>query len=459
MIQRPTGVCRFTKVTLALVGVFGCGFAPPVERYDLAIAGVTLIDGNGGPPRQDVSVYVRDGRIAAVADARQQRTAETVVDGAGKYLVPGLIDAHAHPFPVEESFPEFVRHGVTSILIPGCSVCSPENLARARALSTSGELAAPRVFHTSQHFTMEGRHPVKTYPSPDWVEGRTVYFLREQGDAAGAVEAVADQPIVGIKLTIEDGPVPPLVEMIPVERVREVVEAAHERGLEVFAHVSSVKGLRVAEAGGVDHLLHFVGLDIDWARDAAMIDRLRQRDPSWVTTLMVDKALLYPLHPQWLEALEASGVADADEILRLQASRSAGRSLEVLEQLYPGRRPTLEGILGPQVEDLRGLHDRGFSLVVGTDTANRFIFPGRSVHEEMEILALGFEPSEILPIATRNAAAMLGALDELGTLEVGKRADMVLLEADPLEDIRNVRRIGGVWRDGQLLFAAESSRP
>ncbi len=440
----------FGSVVLAVCVCSFCATQLIAQPFDLGITNVTLIDGTGDAAQPGVDVYVQDGQIARITTIQDAEPSTTIIDGTGKYLMPGLFDAHAHPFPIEENFPRFIHYGVTSILITGGSVASRENLAHARGLSERNAVPAPRVFHTSQIVTMEGRHPVKTYPSPNWVEGETVYYMREAEDAKQIVSAVTDQPIVGIKLTIEDGPEPPFVEMIPVEFVSSIVEAAHARDIEVFAHVSTMEGVRIAEEAGVDHLLHFGGgVNIDWEHDQAVIERLRARDPSWVTTLMLEKMFFYPAHPEWLAEVEATGLFDAEEIARLRSGRSAEESLAILSGLYNLENPTLDAVIRPQVEDLRELHAQGFNLVVGTDTGNDFIFPGLSIHEELELLATGFTPAELIPMATRNAAAMLGVLDEVGTLEVGKWADMVLLDRNPLEDIRHTRAIRAVFRGGQ----------
>lgn len=435
--------------------LIGCGAE---QGYDLAISNVTLIDGTGAPAQLRANILVRDGRIVAVTTGQFDEDAATVVDGTGRYLIPGLVDAHAHPFPVTETFPQFVHYGVTTILITGGSTSDRESLTRARTLSEQGTIPSPRVFHTSQHVTMEGRHPVKTYPDPNWVEGETVFYMRRVEDAATIIDAVADQPVVGIKLTIEDGPAPPFVEMIPVEFVAAVVQAAHTRDIEVFAHVSTIEGVRIAEEAGVDHLVHFVGVDIDWEKDRAVIERLLARNTSWVTTLMIDKMFFYPAHPEWITAVEATGIFSSDDIALLKEGRSAEESLASLSMLYDLPNPTLEQVIQPQVDDLRELHTMGFNLVVGTDTGNDFIFPGLSVHEELELLAMEFTPAELVPMATRNAARMLGVDDELGTLEVGKWADMVLLDQNPLEDIRNTRTIQRVFRGGREQHPLASTR-
>ncbi len=419
--------------------------------YDMVVENVTLIDGTGAPPQTQANVYVRDGRVAAISTGSRSGRASSVVDGSGRFLIPGLIDAHAHPFPIARTFPQFAHFGVTSILIPGCGDCSNENLARTRELAASGSIPAPRVFHTSQHFTMVGRHPVKTYPGPKWVEGETVYYLRTTDDAERFVAEVARQPIVGIKLTIEDGPAPPFVETIPTEFVEAVVEAAHRHDLRVLAHVSTIEHVRIAETAGADDILHFVGVDIDWDTDLEMIQRLRQRDPSWVTTLMIDKSFLYPANAEWLQAAIATGQYRPSELEELPGAESPRVSPKILAQLYGISDPTLENVMRPQLEDLRQLHGMGFNLVAGTDTGNDYIFAGLSLHEEMELLGMVFSPTEVIPMATSNAARILGAADELGTIEVGKWADMLLLDRDPLQDIRNTRSIVNVFKAGQLL--------
>ena len=328
-------------------------------------------------------------------------------------------------------------------------------MARARALADDPDVASPRVYHTSPHFTMEGRHPVKTYGGDQWVEGETVYYVRDVSDVAGYVEEVATEPILGIKVTIEDGPEPPFVERIPVELVAAIVEEAHARDLDVFAHVSDIEEVRIADEAGADHIIHFVGVDIDWERDADLVERLRQRGISWVTTLMLDKSFFYPARPDWIDAVVARGVFDDAEIERLRSNASPEESLGFLAEIYGVPEPTLEAVIRPQLDDLRRLHALGLNLVVGTDVGNDFIFPGLSMHEEMELLEMGFEPLEILRMATRNAAEMLGVLDELGTLEEGKLADMVLLDQSPLDTIANTQSVSAVFKAGARQFPEE----
>ena len=440
---------RWLVALIALT--IACSSGPAVV-YDLVITDLTLIDGTGGPPRVGVDVFVEEDRIAVIAE-NAPHAAEQRVDGTGKYLIPGLIDAHVHPGKIEETFPQFIYFGVTSIFVTGCSTCTDAHYARMRSAADDAAYPAPRVFHTSQHFTMEGRHPVKTYPSANWVDGKTVHYVRDLESIAAMVARVARQPIQGIKVTIEEGPEPPFVERMPQEYVAEIVRQAHAHDLEVFAHVSDNAELRIAEAAGADHLLHFVGVILDWARDEDLINRLRDRDVSWVTTLMLDRSFFYPNHPEWLEEIDSHGVYDPTLIDRWRG-RMSPEDADALQRLlyaeaFQMTDPTIEKVIAAQAGDLQKIHEKGIDLVIGTDVGSPFIFPGHSIHEEMALMAMaGFDPLEIIEMATRKGAKMLGVLDQIGTLEVGKQADMVLLDQNPLEDIRNTRSIAAVYQKG-----------
>ncbi|MEQ8627982.1 hypothetical protein [Ekhidna sp.] len=206
-------------------------------QYDLIISNVNLIDGTGAPLAKDVNVYVNDRLITQIDSGAIEGEGE-IIDGTGKYLIPGLFDCHVHTTKYQEDFPRLMHYGVTSVFIPGGSTCTNEYFAEMREAGNQDSLPAPRVFHTSQHFTMEGRHPVKTYASSNWRDGETVFFLKDTVQISQLVKQVSQYPILGIKLTIEDGPAPPFVDRIPQEFVNKTVSEASKYGLEVFAHAS-----------------------------------------------------------------------------------------------------------------------------------------------------------------------------------------------------------------------------
>ena len=440
------------RITVCIAGLL-MAFVEPgtADGGNLLVRDVVLIDGTGSPAREGVDVLVRDGRIVRITDTRLDAGDVEVIDGRGRFLVPGLIDGHTHPFPIEESFPQYVHFGVTSIFVPGCSDCDDETLAAARARTRAPGAAAPRFFHTSQHFTMEGRHPAKTYVGSSWVDGKTIHYLDDVEEIGPLVERVTRQPIVGIKVTLEDGPTPPWVERMPQEFVDEIVVRAHAAGTKVFAHVSDDVELRMAAQAGVDHLLHFTGVDLDWERDRPMLEDFRARGLHWVTTMMLDKSFLYPVHPAWIDAVRETEFFDAelDRLMAEGAGEEATR--ERMRQIYGSDDVSFDThpLLVKQSDDLRRLHEFGIPLVVGTDVGSPWIFPGYAVHEEMALLeAAGIPAPDVLVMATRNAATMVGADDEIGTLTIGKSADLLLVDRDPRVSVRNLRSIVAVYRDG-----------
>ena len=441
-----------TGLWLVLALLLSCSQQPGTPPYDLVISRVNLIDGTGRPLRAGVSIGVRDGRIAAIQ--KGELTARKTIDGSGKFLMPGLFDGHVHTTDYRADFPRFVHYGVTSVFITGGSRCSNDLYAAMREMGDQDSIPAPRVFHTSQHFTLEGRHPVKTYPSPNWVDGETVFFLKDTSQIEVLVDQVAAYPIAGIKLTIEDGPAPPIVERMPQVFINKIVREAARHGLPVFAHASDNTEFLMAVRGGVRHLVHYVGIDLDWEdpEHLAAVDTIKAREGSWVTTLVLDKSFLYPLHPEWLASAGLNELYPVEALKAMLTPERVAQAREI-EQFwrseYGFEVVTPENIFAFQVDDVKKLYERGINMVLGTDVGNDFIFPGYSIHEEMAILAQGgMAPPDIIKMATLNGARMVEADSLLGSIEVGKMADLVLLKANPLDDIGNTQTIQTVIKNG-----------
>ncbi|MGI9552524.1 MAG: amidohydrolase family protein, partial [Aurantibacter sp.] len=310
------------------------------------------------------------------------------------------------------------------------------------------------VFHTSQHFTMEGRHPVKTYPQGSWIEGESVFYLRDTLQIEALVKQVAQFPIAGIKLTIEEGPTPPFVERIPQKFINKVAKEAKKNGTEVFAHVSDNTELSMAMKADIKNIIHYTGVDLDFERDKTLIDSIYKNDISWVTTMMIDKSFMYALYPEWVEQVEHMNLFNPEEVEMLRDSSSIQEAKQyylLLENYFGIKDPNLENIIKPYIEEIIVLKENGVNMVLGTDTGNRFIFPGYSMHEEMQLMELGgINPLEIIKMGTHNAAKMLKVLDTHGTIEEGKFADLVLLDKNPLEAIKNTLAIHTVIKNGTV---------
>lgn len=423
------------------------------DSYDLIITNVNLIDGTGTPIQQGVNVYVKDRIITKIETGVISGEGDEI-DGTDKYLIPGLFDCHVHPGDFSKEFPVLMHYAVTSVFIPGGSSCTDQVFTEMRAIGNQDSIPAPRVFHSSHHFTMEGRHPVKTYASSKWVEGETVFYLRDTAQIADLVKQVSGQPILGIKLTIEDGPAPPFVERIPQEFIDKTVDEASKYGLEVFAHVSDNEELRMAIDGGAQNLVHYTGVNIN-PEDTAhltLIQRAKELNVSWVTTLMIDKSFLYPSNPEWFdEEFMIDVYQDMKQSVTPEAIAQANFFSKLLQKEYGIEDDELADFIIPQSKDIQFLMDQGLNMVLGTDAGNDFNFYGYSLHEEMQLMQMGgIDPIDILKMGTLNAAIMMHAQDSLGSIEEGKLADMILLDENPLLDIKNTLSINTVFKSGQV---------
>jgi len=426
----------------------GCD-SKDTNQFDLVVANVNLIDGTGKAMQKQVSIGIKDGKITAIDSILPS---SNIINGEGKYLIPGLFDCHVHTEDFENDFPKYVHYGVTSIFITGGSICTNENYKIMRELGNQDSVPAPYVFHTSQHFTMEDRHPSKTYVSDKWRDGISIFYLKDTVQIEKLVQEVAKYPITGIKITIEEGPTPPFVERIPQEFIDKTVKEASKYDLEVFAHVSDNLELKMAIDAGVQNLVHFTGVDIipEDSVQVALLKKFRQRNPSWVTTLMIDKSFLYPIYPEWFneehllpEYQRKKENITPDYIARAEMTRA------ILKEAYGVESNSFYDLMQPQVEDVQLLYDQGFNMVLGTDVGDEFNLLGYSLHEEMQILEEGgMEPVDIIKMGTFNAANMMYAQDSLGSIEVGKIANLILLDKNPLESIRNTLTINKVIKNG-----------
>lgn len=460
------------------------------ETPELAITGATLIDGTGAAPRPATTILVRDGRIAAVTpDAETELPAGvTKIDAAGKYVIPGLADMHVHlslglPRPRQDDETDIVLareldYGVTTILAMGASDASPESIHSHRARRAAGVLQAPYIYGTGGHLTLHGTHPVYTiFPPPirqkaDELAAETpesepvdlyplgigLSFVRTVEAARKAVRERAEAEMDAIKITVESGPTPFGDDhpQMSVEMIRAIVEEAAKHGLGVFAHITSLDELHATLEGGAAGVVHTV-----WDRPfpgPELADRMSAKSFYVIPTTSVYRGTV-SLHyiddpidlddPFLLETVSEKEVAmlkNPEFIARFRSRWQ--RPLASVEDREKAIRLHVDELLA----NVGMLHERGVPIVLGTDTGTLFSFAGYSVHDELEFLVkAGLTPEEALETATRRAAEMIDAEDEFGTIEPGKRADLLILGANPLKDIRNTRSLETVIAEGHVI--------
>jgi len=459
-----SNIYRILRVALSLFFVLiltGCSSNQP--EYDLIISNVNLIDGTGKPLRPNTNVFVKDGKIVKInSKTIQTDNSDRNLDGSGKYLIPGLIDAHMHLLDGKDQFEKVKRqmhqcihYGITTILIPGGSNASYPEIDTLVQQERKKSIISPHIYYTSLICTIKGAHPMKTYGANYYKDSVSVYVVKGTDHIKHIVKEAAEHNALGMKIIVEDGPAPPFVRRMPANYVSAFSSESAKYNLKVFAHISDMEEAKICVNNGVDALMHFTGVRVNWQNDRKFIDKVVTDSISWVTTVMIAKSFYYPLHKERLDLEELRKVYGSDEIdPLLDADGSLEKeSRKILSRYSPsGKVPPSKTIIIPMMQDIKKLYDKGVNIVMGTDVGGRpYILPGISVHEEMELMQQGgIPPIDIIKISTHNAAKMLGILHKTGTIEQEKTADMVLLNENPLEDISNTLSIQQVIKDGTI---------
>lgn len=438
-------------------------FEQRVASETLVIHGATVIDGTGAPPRRDTDLLLRDGRIAAIEDARTfvHPDGARVIDGRGRFVIPGLIDMHAHiagDIPNEKGEPgdrwnrevalSFLRtllqFGVTTIRDPGAIL--PDALLLRRLLR-DGEVDGPRLFTAGRILNDSDFRP------PGFVPVHDESAVRDE---------VRWQAMAGVDVVKVYSSMPPPL-------VAAAIDEAHARGLPVIGHLQRTTWTEAARLG-IDGVEHAAPWSRSYVREAdrpampnSMFGRvywLEHLDPAAIDEMIgalvehrvvVDPTLMATMqtkfwadHPRWTQNPD---LALVPEIVRRGWAAGGFTREWTPEQFAEAKRswPILLGLV-------RNMYARGVTLVAGTDAPTPWIVPGPSLHDELTLLAeAGIPPLEVLKIATFNAARALRRENELGSIRPGLAADLVVLTKDPLESIAHTRSIELVIQNGVVV--------
>ena len=447
----------------------------PSTKFDLVIQNVTAIDAVQGA-RANVDVTIVGGQITSVsaADPAIAHSARQVVDGRGKYLIPGLWDAHVHlaydpKIGHEVFFPLSLAHGVTYLRDTGGRL---DKLAEARAIADSDAIA-PDLYVSGPLIDGEKRvyaGQASNFPNISVGVGDAV-------QAAVQVDALAVQEVDFIKA----------YEMLSPEAFRAVVERAKYHGLPVTAHSPlSMTAMQAIEAG-IKDMQHLRNLEMDCVADplvllgerqaaiaaddaefggqlrstlhglqrgkaiaaqdpdqcAKLIASMRENGVSQTPTLAISRFLSRKLHaePRWRETFALM-------------PKSVGKGWSERSITFVNREPTEQDRTFDRwlMNMVAELDKAGVSILAGTDAPIAYLTPGASLHEELAMLVeAGLSPLDAIGAATIGPATFLGLEDQLGSVSPGRKADLVLLNENPLTDIRNIAKIHGVLKDGRLL--------
>lgn len=431
----------FVQCTLA-----ACTSSQPVlpDVGPIALADVTVIDGTGAPPQPHVTVLIEEGRIAALFPAGDRPLPEgtRVLDAAGAYVMPGLIDAHVHLATFERP-PDMLRGLLRYALLGGVTTVRDMggNTGRVAALAEEARpdsALMPRIYYAA---VVAGPAWFASYDAERirfWSDGQTpgtapgVRMLTDSTDVAALVREAVGLGVTGIKVYADVAP----------DRLAALTAEAHRQGLQLWSHaVVPPTRPEAAVAAGVDVVSH--ADQLIWAAappTAAVGDRAVRS--GLLRTVPPDAPAVTAL----LEAMRARGILLEPTLLVMQlgGERREGEA-----------QASLDSLPAWAVGVTRRAHALGVPLVAGTDALGR---ETPNIHTELQLLVnqVGLSPLEAIRAATERGAAALGLSDSTGTIAVGKWADLLVLRANPAEDIRNTQTIRYVVRGGHVHERTEA---
>lgn len=430
--------------------------APPQESSAdpdlIAFVAVAVVPMDSERILDDQTVLIRGDRIAAMgpAGAVAVPAGATVIDGRGKYLMPGLADMHVHILAPDE-LPLFLASGVTAVRnMHG----HPMHL-ELREQIAAGALLGPTIYTAGA--AIDGVPPY--WPGSGSIDdpSRAEPMVLEQKRAA--------YDFLKLYMNLDQA------------SYEAVITAARKHGMKTAGHVPTALGMGKVLEHPIDSLEHL------WAYFLA---------PTTAASLQTGPEIMRVEAQSWLDVSEA----EMQELARALAQagiwscatltvRKRGPTVENLDAAWTGLEqryvsPLIKKIwlhenvflalssadhevlrmsYGKMQAMVRALRAAGARILLGTDTPNPFVLPGVSVHEELEnLVAAGLTPYEALRAGTRDAAEFLEQTGELGAIAAGMRADLLLLDADPLADVGNARKIAGVMLRGQWLPAERLQR-
>ncbi|MGH8863238.1 MAG: amidohydrolase family protein [Burkholderiales bacterium] len=418
----------------------------------------------------NATVFIHDNRITAVMQnvTLERAQGDTVIDGSGKYVIPGLIDGHVHffqsgnlytrpdaadfnavvPYAQEvarnkarlpATFKVWLANGVTGVVDIGGPFWNFDMRDQANAT-----VAAPRVAVAGPLISMIANPPLDLDDPPiiriDTVDGGLALVKRE---------LARDPEYIKVWFIYEPGDDVAAHEAI----VKAAGDAAHAAGKKLAVHATELIVAKAALRAGADYLVHSV---FDEPVDDEFIALARKNHVLYCPTIFVEEGYLLALSNQWratpeeLRRADPEILAGMDDLNEIPADKIPPRVAKRMAEHRPVPAPEIG------MKNLRKVADAGITIVMGTDAGGIGTLHGPSILREMRLMQeSGLTPLEILKSATTNGALALSHGDDLGAVVAGKLADLVILDANPLEDTGNLGRVYRVIKDGKVYDPEE----
>lgn len=418
----------------------------------IVLENFTLIDGRGGRPVADAALVVIDGRIDYAGPKRGAKAPKDAqrVDLSGKFVIPGIINLHSHLGNVKglvqdpanftrenlaSNLDTLAHYGVTATVSMGSDA---DLIFKVRAEQRAGRPRTTRVFTAGRGFTGKAGYPTQA-PGMKGVP----YEVETAEQVAKAVQELKAQQVDMVKIWVDDhlGK----EEKISMDLCKAIIDNAHQNGLKVVAHIFYLNDAKRLVELGLDGLAHSV-------RDKPVDDeliRLMKQKGAWqmaATFAREVSVFAYAKTAPFLDEPFFQRTA-TPEIIQTLKSAEYQKRIQADPDL-----PLYPGFLDTARKNMKKLADSGVRYGFGTDSGPPARFFGYFEHMEMEQMAeAGLTPAEIIRAATSSAAEFLGAGADIGSLQKGRWADLVALDRNPLDNIRNSRGIHSVYIAGNKV--------
>ena len=409
----------------------------------IILENATVIDGTGDLPKPNTTIVINESRIAdltnnATVNPDLPLAAKNVINLTGKYIIPGLFDMHAHVGNVlknsynqsesEDMLSMLLAYGITTIRNTGGP--TEQSVALKKNIS-EGKIMGPQIFTAGQLLN------TPQIPVP-FVEKQVITEQDVRQEVRNQIEAGVDYVKLYVGLT------PKLAQA--------AIREAHSNGTKVIGHLYLTSWTDAANLGVGDNKTAVN--HIDFLTHGVPVS------PSLLSKENRQKFLEAGDHPfnhfLWLDLVDLNG-PEISEMIKAVANNSipVDPTLDIYEAMIKGE-PEYQ-YLWPKVLQLtKMMYNNGVPILSGTDIPNFDLVPGASLHHELELLVeAGIPPLEVIKIATRNGAQALDIERDVGTIEPGKQADMIVLSENPLDDISNTKKIETVINNGQLIDRVE----
>lgn len=412
---------KLSWLFLVLIFAFIAAANAQTSNQVVAFVGARIIDGTGKTPIAKGTVLIRDGKIEAVGAHVKVPAGAQRIDATGKTILPGLISAHSHVNDFSQ-LGIYLRDGITTVTsLGGDKEFAIRDQARSAPIGT-----APHLYVTG---------PIRDSTA---IPGAVAVTTPEE--ARKSIDELATQHPDLMKVRVDDflGARPKM----PPAVYTAAIDEAHKDGYRTAAHVVLLEDAKGLLHAGIDYIAHSIR---DKDVDADLIHLMKQRHVYYCPTLTREVAVFtYSETPDFFNDPFFLQEADPAEIAKLkdpahQEAVKKDKGAAWYKEHFP-----------IAMRNLKTLSDAGVPIVMGTDSGGGpGRFQGYFEHLELEYeVKAGLTPMQAIVSATRTPAELLHVSDQLGTIEKGKAADLLVLNANPLDDIRNTRKIDSVWIGG-----------